>query len=60
LSSYTVARAESEQRAEEVLGWVASEKLNLNVHGRYALKGAADAHRELQGRLTSGKLLLIP
>ncbi len=60
LGSYTATRAELEQRAGEVLGWVASGKLNIKIHGRYALKDAADAHRELQGRLTSGKLLLIP
>ena len=60
LGSYTATRAELDQRAGELLGWVASGKLNIKVHGRYALKDAADAHRELQGRLTSGKLLLIP
>lgn len=60
LGPYTATRAELEQRAGDVLGWVASGKLNVKVHGRYALKDAADAHRELQGRLTSGKLLLIP
>jgi NADPH2:quinone reductase len=60
LGSYTATRAELDQRAGELLGWVASGKLNIKVHGRYALKDAADAHRDLQGRLTSGKLLLIP
>lgn len=60
LGPYTGTRAELEQRAGDVLGWVASGKLNIKIHGRYALKDAADAHRELQGRLTSGKLLLIP
>ena len=60
LGSYTATRAELDQRAGQLLGWVASGKLNIKVHGRYALKDAADAHRELQGRLTSGKLLLIP
>jgi NADPH2:quinone reductase len=60
LGPYTATRAELEERAGDVLGWVASGKLNVKVHGRYALKDAADAHRELQGRLTSGKLLLIP
>ena len=60
LGSYTATRAELDQRAGELLGWVASGKLNIKVLGRYALKDAADAHRDLQGRLTSGKLLLIP
>jgi NADPH2:quinone reductase len=60
LGPYTATRAELEKRAGDVLGWVAAGKLNIKIHGRYALKDAADAHRELQGRLTSGKLLLIP
>ena len=60
LGPYTATRAELEERAGDVLGWVASGKLHVKVYGRYALKDAADAHRELQGRLTSGKLLLIP
>ena len=60
LVTYTATRGELEQRAGDVLGWVGSGKLNLKIHGRYALKDAAEAHRELQGRLTSGKLLLIP
>ena len=60
LGSYTATRAELDQRAGDVLSWVASGKLNIKIHGRYPLKDAAEAHRELQGRLTSGKLLLIP
>jgi NADPH2:quinone reductase len=60
LGPYTATRTELEQRAGDVLGWVASGKLNIKIHGRYSLKDAAEAHRELQGRLTSGKLLLIP
>ena len=60
LNSYTATREELEQRAGDVLGWVQSGKLNVKVHGRFALSDAAEAHRQLQGRLTTGKLLLIP
>ena len=60
LVSYTATRAELEQRSGDVLGWVKSGKLHVKIHGRYALKDAAEAHRDLQGRFTSGKLLLIP
>ncbi len=60
LVSYTSTRAELEQRSGDVLGWVKSGKLHVKIHGRYALKDAAEAHRDLQGRFTSGKLLLIP
>ena len=60
LVSYTATRNELEQRSADVLGWVKSGKLHVKIHGRYALKDAAEAHRDLQGRFTSGKLLLIP
>ena len=60
LNSYTATREELEARAGEVLGWVQSGKLNVRVHGRFALQDASEAHRQLQGRLTTGKLLLIP
>ena len=60
LNSYTATREELEWRAGDVLGWVQSGALNVKVHGRFALSDAAEAHRQLQGRLTTGKLLLIP
>ncbi len=60
LFSYTATREELEWRAGDVLGWVKSGELSVKVHGRFALSDAAEAHRQLQGRLTTGKLLLIP
>ena len=59
-NAFTPTREELEWRAGEVLGWVQSGKLNVRVHGRFALQDASEAHRQLQGRLTTGKLLLIP
>lgn len=60
LNSYTATREELEWRAGDVLGWVQSGDLNVKVYGRFPLADAAEAHRQLQGRLTTGKLLLIP
>ena len=60
LVSYTLTREELEQRAGDVLGWVASGKLKLRIHGSFPLSDVAEAHRQLAGRLTTGKLLLIP
>jgi NADPH2:quinone reductase len=60
LGSYADAREELLQRAGDVLGWVQSHKLNLRIHGKFPLSDAAEAHRQLEGRLTTGKLLLIP
>lgn len=60
LGDYTVDRAELEQRAGEVLGWVADGRLKLHIGHELPLSEAAEAHRLLESRATVGKLLLIP
>jgi NADPH2:quinone reductase len=60
LGVYTSTREELLQRAGDVLGWVQSGKLDIRIHGKFSLSDAAEAHRQLEGRLTTGKLLLIP
>jgi NADPH2:quinone reductase len=60
LGDYTVNRAELEKRAGDVLGWVASGELNLRIGGEFPLSDASEAHRQLESRATTGKLLLIP
>ena len=60
LGPYTDTREELLQRAGDVLGWVQSGKLNLRIHDKFPLRDAAEAHRKLDGRLSTGKLLLIP
>ncbi len=60
LANYAATREELLARAEDVLGWTAAGKLALRVHMTYRLAEAAQAHRDLESRATSGKLLLIP
>jgi NADPH2:quinone reductase len=60
LAHYTHDREELEWRASEVLGWVADGALKLRIERTYPLNAAADAHRDLEGRQTTGKLLLLP
>jgi NADPH2:quinone reductase len=60
LAHYTADRAELELRASAVLDAVAAGKLNVRVGARYPLEQAAEAHRALEGRQTTGKVLLIP
>jgi len=60
LGHYTVTREELEWRAGDVLGWVKSGELKLRIHKKYPLRDAAQAHRDLEARKTTGKLLLIP
>ncbi len=60
LGGYTATREELLQRAGDVLGWVQEGSLDVRIHGRFQLSDASEAHRQLEGRLTTGKLLLIP
>jgi NADPH2:quinone reductase len=58
--NYIAERPELERRSREVLGWIESGALKLRMEFEFPLKDAADAHRALEGRKTTGKILLIP
>ena len=60
LAHYTVTREELESRANDVLQSIARGELKLRIHKVYPLAEAAQAHRDLEGRKTTGKLLLRP
>lgn len=60
LAHYTAARDELEWRAGEVLQMLVDGELKIQIHHRYPLAEAEQAHRDLEGRKTTGKLLLIP
>jgi NADPH2:quinone reductase len=60
LAHYVADRLELELRASAVLGAVADGSLDVAIGGRFPLTEAAAAHRALEGRGTSGKLLLVP
>lgn len=60
LGDYTSTREELLQRANEVLNWVAKGQLKLHIGLTLPLAEAQEAHRQLEGRLTTGKVLLMP
>jgi len=60
LAHYTATRDELLTRAHAVFDWVAAGRLAVRIGGRYALSDARKAHEDLQGRRTTGKLLLVP
>jgi NADPH2:quinone reductase len=60
LVHYTATREELLQRAGEVLGWVADGALEVRIGKELPLAQAAEAHHELEGRRTTGKVLLVP
>ena len=60
LAHYIATRAELVGRAGEVLGWIKSGKLTVRIERELPLAQAAEAHQLLQGRKTTGKVLLVP
>ncbi len=60
LAHYIASRAELEQRSNDVFGMILSGDLKLRIHEIYPLAEAQKAHRDLEGRKTTGKILLIP
>jgi NADPH:quinone reductase len=60
LGHYTAERDELLWRSGEVLGAIADGSLHLEIGGRYPLDEAAQAYRDLEGRRSTGKLVVIP
>ncbi len=60
LGHYIATREELRGRATAVLEMITQGKLKLRIHGTYPLTQAQQAHRDLEARKTTGKLLLIP
>jgi NADPH2:quinone reductase len=60
LGHYVADRDELVWRAGEVLGAIGDGSLRLSVGGRYSMDDAAQAYRDLEGRATTGKLLIVP
>jgi NADPH2:quinone reductase len=60
LAHYALDREELLARAGDLFGWVAEGKLKLRIDHTLPITRAADAHRDLEARRTTGKVLLLP
>jgi NADPH2:quinone reductase len=60
LAHYVATPAELKWRAGEVLGWIRDGSLRLRIDRELPLERAGDAHRALEARETTGKVLLEP
>ena len=60
LAHYAATREELVERASDVLSWVSSGKVKVDIGETFPLSEAAEAQTKLAARLTSGKLLLLP
>ena len=60
LAHYVATREELEQRSSDVLQMIVRGDLKLRIHKKYPLEDVRQAHLDLEGRKTTGKVLLIP
>ena len=58
LGHYTATRSELLARAEDLFAWIADGQLSVRIGAQYPLREVAEAHRALEGRRTTGKVLL--
>ena len=60
LADYTLTREELLWRAQSLFTWIGQNNLEVRIGGAYKLSEADQAHRDLEGRKTTGKLILLP
>lgn len=60
LAHYVLTREELMRRAEELFHWVTSGVLKIRIDSTFPIAQAAEAHRRLESRASSGKILLLP
>jgi NADPH2:quinone reductase len=60
LLHYMLDRAELLQRTNDLFDWIAAGQLKLRIDKTFSLGDAAEAHRQLEGRKTTGKVVLFP
>jgi NADPH2:quinone reductase len=60
LGDYIATRAELERRAGDLFGWIEAGLLRVRIGARVPLGQAAEAHRLVESRQTTGKVLLVP
>lgn len=60
MAHYLQSREEMLSRTSDLFGWVSSGRLQVRIGARYPMAEAAEAHRALEGRRTTGKVLILP
>jgi NADPH:quinone reductase len=58
--TYTAKREDLDAMAADLFGMVESGKVKIDINQRYALRDAAQAHRDLEARKTTGSTILVP
>lgn len=60
LNTYTASAKDLQATAKELISVISKKKVKIEVNQTYALKDAAQAHRDLEARKTTGQTVLLP
>ncbi len=60
LADYASNKEEISQRTKDIFSWIKNKELKIRIHKEFKLSEAKKAHEELEGRKSSGKILLVP
>jgi len=60
LVTYTATRGDLEATAKDLFDVVLAGKVKIEISQTYALKNAAQVHRDLEGRKTTGSIVMLP
>ena len=60
LMAHTANRENLDEMSEDLFGMITSGKVKVEISHRYAMSDAAEAHRDLEARRTSGQSILLP
>ncbi len=60
LFAYTATTKALEENAAELFGMVLTGKIKITINHRYPLRAAAEAHRDIEARRTTGSIILVP
>jgi len=58
--TYTASREDLEMTSKSLFDIVLSGKVKIEISARYKLADAQQAHRDLEGRKTTGSVILVP
>ena len=60
LADYASNKEDISQRTKDIFSWIKNNKLKIRIHKEFKLSEAKEAHEELEGRKSAGKVLMVP
>jgi NADPH2:quinone reductase len=60
MAHYLQSRDELLSRTADLFAWIGEDRLEVRIGGEFPLDDASEAHRALEARRTTGKVLILP